>query len=432
MTRLLARSAGVLALTALAALCFALVGEHNRALSEEAAAKPKSKVTYTKEVSRILQDNCQVCHHAGTAAPFPLMSYEDAVKQAENIKEAVSDKRMPPWFADPHYGKFSNDRRLKPGDIDTLVSWIDGGQEKGNPADLPPERTFADGWVIGKPDVVFKLPEAQSVPASGTVDYQYFVTQTNFKEDMWITAAEARPGNRAVVHHIIVSFRDPKSKDRGGNRGGGLGDGFIVGTAPGDMPLILRPGIARKIPAGAELIWQMHYTPNGKETKDLSEVGFIFHKGKEPPKYNSQTVSIMNPRFEIPPGDSNCKVEAEWTTPRDTLLLSFVPHMHLRGKDFEYKVTYPDGKTETLLSVPHYDFNWQLAYREQEPLRLPKGTTIHCTAHFDNSKGNKANPDATKTVTWGDQTWEEMMIGFVDFIWEQPEAEAIKEGFKSF
>jgi hypothetical protein len=433
MTRSFNRSAGVLGLTALAALSFTLFSGANRAVSKEAEAKAKtkSKITFAKEVSRIMQENCQVCHHQGTAAPFSLMTYDEVVKQAENIKDAVSDKRMPPWFADPHYGKFANDRRLKPADVEALVSWIDGGLEKGNPADLPAERTFADGWVIGKPDVIFKLPESQKVPANGVVDYQYFVTPTNFKEDMWITAAEARPGTRAVVHHIIVSYRDPKAKERSG-RSGGLGDGFIVGTAPGDMPLILEPGVARKIPAGADLIWQLHYTPNGKAATDRSEVGLIFYKGKEPPKYNSQTITIMNPRFEIPAGDANYKVESEWTAPRDILAMSFIPHMHLRGKDFEYKVTYPDGKTETLLSVPHYDFNWQLVYREQEPLLLPKGTTIHCTAHFDNSKANKANPDPTKDVTWGDQTFEEMMIGFVDFVWKQPESEAIQEGFKAF
>jgi mono/diheme cytochrome c family protein len=428
MSRSPKRFAGVLAATALAALSFAVLGG-NRAASEE--AKPKAKVTYGKEVSRIIQDNCQVCHHPGTAAPFSLMTYDDVTKWADSIKEAVTDKRMPPWYADPHFGKFSNDRRLKPADLDALVSWLDTGMERGNQADLPPERTYAEGWTIGKPDVVFKLPEEQSIPANGVVDYQYFITPTNFKEDTWIQAAEARPGNRGVVHHIIVSFRDPKNKERAGGRNG-LGEGFIVGTAPGDMPLLLPPGVARKIPAGADLIWQLHYTPNGKAAKDLSQLGLILYKGKEPPKYNSQTVSVMNGRFAIPPGDGNYKVEADWTIPRDALVLSFVPHMHLRGKDFNYQVTYPDGKSETLLSVPKYDFNWQLTYREATPKHLPKGSTIHCTAHFDNSKANKANPDSTKEVTWGDQTFEEMMIGFVDYMWEQPEPEAIREGFKAF
>jgi mono/diheme cytochrome c family protein len=430
MKRVSARSAGVLAVACLAAVSFGVLGL-GRAVSNEAApAKSPSKVTYAKEVSRILQDNCQTCHHPGTAAPFSLLSYDDAVKWADSIREAVSDKRMPPWFADPHYGKFANDRRLKADDLKALLAWIDSGKEFGDKKDLPAERSYADGWVIGKPDVVFKLPYEQTIPASGTVPYRFFVTPTNFKEDVWVQAAEARPGNRAVVHHIIVSYRDPKAKGNNG-RGGG-GDGFIVGTAPGDMPLILRPGIARKIPAGSDLIWQMHYTPNGKEVKDLSEVGFVFYKGKEPPKYNAQTLGIMNGGFVIPPGEPNQQVESEWEAPRDTLLLAMIPHMHVRGKDFAYKVVYPDGKTETLLSVPKYDFNWQLTYRTEKPLKLPKGTKIHCTAHYDNSAANKANPDPKAEVTWGDQTWEEMMIGFIDFMWEQPEGEAILEGFKAF
>jgi mono/diheme cytochrome c family protein len=429
MKRFHSPSAGFLALAALAALSFTLVGG-GRAVSEEAAAKAKSKVTYSNQVARILQDNCQTCHHPGTAAPFSLMTHEDAVKWADNIKEAVADKRMPPWYADPRYGKFSNDRRLKKEDQEALLAWIDSGMEPGDKKDLPPERTYAEGWVIGKPDVVFELPKEVDVPANGTVDYQYYSTPTNFKEDVWVTAAEARPGNRGVVHHIIVSYRDPKSRERQSGRG--IGDGFLVGTAPGDMPLILRPGVARRIPAGAELIWQMHYTPNGKPAKDRSQVALVFYKGKEPPKFNSQTIGISEGSFVIPAGEPNHKVESEWTVPRDTLLLSFMPHMHLRGKDFEYKVQYPDGNTEILLSVPHYDFNWQLAYREETPKLLPKGTKIHCTAHFDNSAANKANPDPKRPVRWGDQTWEEMMIGWVDFIWQQPEGEAIQEGFHAF
>jgi mono/diheme cytochrome c family protein len=429
MKRFHSPSAGFLALAALAALSFALVG--TRAVSEEASANSKAKVTYSGQVARILQDNCQVCHHPGTAAPFSLMNHEDAVKWADNIKEAVADKRMPPWYADPKYGKFSNDRRLKKEDVETLMAWIDTGMEMGDKKDLPPEKTYADGWTIGKPDVIFEMPKEESVPASGVVDYQYYITPTNFKEDVWVQAAEAIPGNRGVVHHIIVSYRDPKGKER--QNGRGVGDGFLVGTAPGDMPLLLPPGVARRIPAGAELIWQMHYTPNGKAAKDRSQVGLIFYKGKEPPKYNSQTIGISEGSFVIKPGESNHKVESEWTVPRDTLLLSFMPHMHLRGKDFEYKAYYPDGKSEILLSIPHYDFNWQLAYHTEKGFKmLPKGTKIHCTAHFDNSAANKANPDPKKEVRWGDQTWEEMMIGWVDFIWKQPEAEAVHEGFAAF
>ncbi len=429
MTRSHARSAGALALAAVAAGSLALTGAGNRAASgEEANSKPKAKVTYAKDVARILQQNCQTCHHPGTSAPFSLLTHDDAVKWGETIKEVISDGRMPPWYADPRFGHFTNDRRLKDADKATLVSWIDTGMELGDKKDLPPNPEYADGWVIGKPDVVFELPGEQDVPASGVVPYQYYTTPTNFKEDVWVSAAEARPGNRGVVHHIIVNYRDPKSKEKNGR---GVGDGMIVGTAPGDMPLILPPGYARKIPAGAELIWQMHYTPNGKAAKDRSQLGLVFYKGKEPPKYNAQTIGISNGNFTIPAGASAHQVESDWVTPRDSLLLSFMPHMHLRGKDFKYEAVYPDGKTETLCSIPRYDFNWQLMYRTQN-LKLPKGTRIHCTAHFDNSAANKANPDPTKEVTWGDQTWEEMMIGWIDFVWEQPEGEAIREGFKAF
>jgi hypothetical protein len=231
-----------------------------------------------------------------------------------------------------------------------------------------------------------------------------------------------------------VSIAPPSKpqEQQGGPANRNFGESILVGEAPGDIPLILPPGVAKKIPAGAELIWQMHYTPNGKPGKDRSQVGLIFYKGKEPPKYDALTMGIGENGFVIPPGNSNHKVESEWTAPRDTLLLSFMPHMHLRGKDFEYRARYPDGRSETILSVPHYDFAWQTQYRLAEPLRLPKGTKIHCTAHFDNSAANPANPDPKATVRYGDQTWEEMMIGWVDFVWEQPEREAVLEGFHAF
>jgi mono/diheme cytochrome c family protein len=433
MQRFHARSAGVLSLAAIAALSFALLQTGSRAVSREPApreAKAKAKVSYCGQVARILQDNCQTCHHAGTAAPMSFRTYQDAVSWGDMIKEVITEKRMPPWHADPHYGKFSNDRRMKAEDVQALLTWLDSGRELGDKSDMPPAKEYVDGWTIGKPDVIFELPQEQTIPASGTIPYQYFVTPTNFKEDVWVQAAEARPGNRGVVHHIIVSYRDPKGKDR--SKGQGIGDGFVVGTAPGDMPLILPPGMARKIPAGSDLVWQMHYTANGKEAKDRSQVGLVFYKGKEPPKYNAQTIGIMNPNLAIPARASNFLVESEWTAPRDTLLLSYMAHMHLRGKDFQYTATYPDGRSETLLSIPRYDFNWQTMYRVDKPLHIPKGTRIHCAAHYDNSSANPANPDPTKEVNWGDQTWEEMMIGWIDFVWEQPEAEAILEGFKAF
>ncbi len=367
----------------------------------------QGKITYSKHVARIFQNRCAECHHPGTAAPFSLLTYEDAVNWSAMIKEVVVQKRMPPWSADPRYGHFSNDRRLSQKEIDTLVSWIDNGAPLGDKKEIPKAKEFADGWMIGKPDVVFKMPKEYTVQATGTVNYKYFVTQTNLKEDVWVQAAEARPGNRAVVHHIIVFYREKNSR------------GFrrlpaIVGTAPGEDPVIFPEGTGRRIPAGAELVWQMHYTPTGKVEKDQSEVGLIFCK--KPPKRVVRGTAILNFFFRIPPGADHHKVVSSKHFSKDVELLSLMPHMHLRGKDFQYKAHYPNGKTEILLNVPAYDFNWQHRYRFANPFFIPKGTRIECIAHFDNSSGNPANPDPTKTVRWGDQTWEEMMIGFVNYV----------------
>jgi peroxiredoxin len=377
--------------------------------------RPATDVTYCNQVVRILQERCQTCHRPGTVAPFSLLAPDDAVHWADMIREVVLERRMPPWLADSRYGKFANDRRLPLEEIDTLVAWIDAGTPLGDKSELPPPRKFADGWTIGEPDVVFELPHEVKVPATGTVPYQYFETPTNFKEDVWIQAAEARPGNRKAVHHIIAFYKEPSSEP--GDRR--IQDQWIAGTAPGDMALVLPPGVARKIPAGATIVWQMHYTPTGKEETDRSQLGLIFYKGKDPPQHNIQTHGVGNHRFLIPAGDANYQVESGFTLPRDVTILSFMPHMHLRGKDFTYRATYPDGRTETLLSVPRFDFSWQSTYRLTEPLHLPKGTRINCTAHYDNSADNPANPDPTKSIRWGDQTWDEMMIGYVDFYWDE-------------
>ncbi|HEV2970568.1 MAG TPA: redoxin domain-containing protein [Pirellulales bacterium] len=378
---------------------------------------PPTDVTYSNQVVRILQDKCQSCHRPGTVAPFSLLEPDDAVHWADMIKQVVQERRMPPWHADSRYGKFENDRRLSQDQIDTLVSWIDAGTPLGDKSRMPPPRTFAEGWTIGEPDVVFELPEEVTVASTGTVPYQFFETPTNFKEDVWIQAAEARPGNRKAVHHIIAFYRDPKLPEK--QR---VQDQWIAGTAPGDMALVLPPGVGRRIPAGATIVWQMHYTPTGKEEKDRSQLGLIFYKGKDPPEHNVESHGIGNHRFLIRAGEPNYKVESDFTLPRDATVLSFMPHMHLRGKDFLYRATYPDGRSETLLSVPRYDFAWQSTYRCAEPLQLPKGTRLHCTAHYDNSADNPANPDPTKSIRWGDQTWDEMMIGYVDFYWNDAAA----------
>jgi len=367
-------------------------------------------VTYTQHVSRILQQRCQECHRPGMIGPFPLMTYDDAVENSAMMKEVVLQRRMPPWHADPRYGDFSNNRRMPQEELDQLVSWIDAGTPRGDDKDLPPARQYAEGWQIGQPDMVFRLPKEVTIAAQGTVPYLYYRVPTNFKEDVWIQAAEAKPGNRAVVHHIIVYYRDPKQRENPEHR---LQDHHVVGTAPGDPPLVLPKGVARKIPAGSELVFQMHYTPTGKEETDQSEVGFILYKDKEPPRYNATAKAIVNARFRIPAGASNHRVEARHTFNRDTIVFSLMPHMHVRGKDFLFRAKYPDGRDEILLSVPSYDFNWQNSYTPAKPLLLPKGTTLECVAHYDNSKDNPANPDPTKEVRWGDQTWEEMMIGWL-------------------
>ncbi len=390
------------------------------------ATKPKAEanITFSKHVAPILQLHCQECHRPGQIGPMALLTYEDATAWSGTIREVVHERRMPPWYADPRHGKFLNDRSLAAAARDTLLNWIDQGCAKGEDKDLPLPREFASSWIIGKPDAVYTMANPFTVPAQAPkrgVPYQWFVVAANFKEDVWVQAAEAKPGNRAVVHHIIAYIMPPGATRRERHEDG-IGNGFLVGYAPGDMPLVLAPGMAKRIPKGYTLVFQMHYTPNGTEQTDQSSLGIIF--AKEPPKYEVHTRAIAQSRFAIPAGADNYEVASASTFQKEALLLSFLPHMHLRGKNFEYRVVYADGKTEIPLVVPRYDFAWQSNYRLENPIRLPANTRIECTAHFDNSPGNPNNPDPTKTVTWGEQTWEEMMIGFVDYIY--PDASAGK------
>ncbi|MFO0841188.1 MAG: redoxin family protein [Gemmataceae bacterium] len=374
------------------------------------------KVTFARHVSRVLQNNCQECHRAGQIGPMALLSYDDAVAWGETIREVIDEGRMPPWYADPRHGEWANDRRLSKEDREVLLAWLDGGMPKGDDKDAPAPRKFSEGWVIGTPDQVFTMPKAFDVPAEtpkGGVPYKYFSVETNFAEDRWVTHAEARPGAPEVVHHIIL-FIVPKGEMF---RPDGPSQ-VLCGQAPGDMPLMLQPGQAKKVPAGGKLVFQMHYTPNGKAQSDRSSVGLIFAKG--PPKHRVLTRPVMNRQFvtrmaSIPAGADNFPLEASFKVPDDVRIVSFMPHMHLRGKDFKYEAVAADGKAETLLSIPRYNFNWQSIYRPKTPVLLTKGTTLHCLAHFDNSEKNPNNPDPTKKVFWGDQTWEEMMIGWIDF-----------------
>jgi hypothetical protein len=370
-----------------------------------------AKATFSKDVAPIFYKNCAECHRPGEIAPFSLMSYKESRPWARSIKEKVVSKEMPPWHADPNHGAFSNDRRLSQKEIDTIVAWVDGGAPEGSAKDLPPAPKYVDGWNIGKPDIVFKLPEAFSVPAEGVVDYKYFRVPTNFTEDKWVTAAEIRADKREVVHHIIVFVQAKGQQQK-----------LLVGWAPGEQPAVMHNGLAKRVPAGAELVFQVHYTPTGKAAMDQSYVGLVFAKDK--PKNELQTMPVMNMRFVIPPGDPNHKVESSFTFKDDGTIHSLMPHMHLRGKDFMYKVTYPDGKSEVILSVPKYDFGWQTYYVLKQPVRAPKGTRVDCLAHFDNSTGNKFNPDPSKEVRWGDQTWEEMMIGWMSYTLDKTAGQA--------
>ncbi len=369
-----------------------------------------SDVTYSEQIARILQDNCVKCHRPGEIGPFSLTSYDEVVGWAEMIREVVKEQRMPPWHANPQIGHFKNDSRLSDADKLAIYRWVDAGAPEGNKADLPPPRQFVEGWQIGQPDQVFYITEKPyKVPATGEVRYQYFFVDPGFTEDKWIKAGECRPGNRAVVHHIIVGVVPP------GGGGRGLGDGqfsdWLVATAPGARPMMLPDGLAKKVPAGSKLVFQMHYTPNGTAQEDRSSVGFVYADPKSVIK-RVATDMAANPRFQIPPGAENHKVEATTGFGQDTLVLALFPHMHLRGKAFRYTAILPDGQREVLLDVPRYDFNWQNSYEFTEPKLMPKGSRMFCEAWFDNSEHNLANPDPTDTVRWGDQTWEEMMIGY--------------------
>ncbi len=379
----------------------------------------KAGVTYGKEVSRILQSRCQGCHRPGTAAPFALMSYDDAAGHGRMIREVTTQRRMPPWHADPRYGHFTNDRRLKDGEVETLAAWVDAGMPRGDDRDLPPPVAWPEGWVHGRPEIVVAMPEEYEVPAEGSLPYQYWVVDPKFTEDKWVQVAEARPGAAGVVHHVVVYIM----KD--GQKVPFEADGtlsVLVGWAPGDLGLVCPPDTALRIPKGAKLRFELHYTPNGKATRDRSSIGLTF--AKKPPKFELFTNSFANDAIVVPPRDPHYRAEASLRLRADARVISFVPHMHWRGKDYFYEVVYPDGRRVPLLSVPRWDFNWQNVYQLKEPLKLHKGARLHAVAHWDNSTNNPLNPDPAKSVHFGLQTWDEMMVGWVAYVWERPETAA--------
>jgi len=380
-----------------------------------AALAADAPVTFTKDVAPILYKSCVECHRPTMFAPMSLVSYDEARPWARSIKQRVVARTMPPWGADPAHGVFKNDPRLSDADIETIAKWVDSGAPKGDDNDLPSVPTFVDGWTIGKPDAVFAMEEEFTIPADGAVPYKYFRVPTGLTEDKWIQAIEIKPAARAQVHHVIA-FTQPAGQPL--KPGGELGPTNIGGVTPNKPGLVFEPGVARLMRGNSDIVMQMHYTTNGTETRDRTQVGIIY--AKQPPTKMAGGGMAINPRFVIPAGDGNAEVKATSTLSRDITLTAMTPHMHVRGKDMIYIAHYPDGTSETLLSVPKYDFNWQLTYMLKTPKVLPKGTQVEVIAHFDNSPNNKFNPDPTKDVRWGDQTWEEMMIGFFSTISDTP------------
>ncbi|HET9361736.1 MAG TPA: cytochrome c [Vicinamibacterales bacterium] len=413
----------------------------------DAAQGPSARAaapTFSRDVAPIFYSKCVSCHRPGEVAPMSLITYRDVRPWAGAIREKVTSRVMPPWHADRQYGSFRNDLSLTQREIDTIAAWVGAGASEGSPSELPALPKFPDGWQIGTPDKVFEMLTEYQVPASGTIDYQYFEVPTNFTEDRWMQAGEVRAGDRAHVHHIIVYVREPQPRARPAvvairpilpagqapapaparppgeaeTRGGrtvatGGSDAMLVNWAVGEDAPVFLPGTAKRIPAGSTLVFQVHYTTNGTPGTDRSRLGVIF--AKEPPAREIRTGAIANPRFAIPAGAANHEVEAEATFSEDVKVWTMHPHMHLRGKDMTYTVVYPDGRNEIVLRVPKFDFGWQTDYWLSEPLALPKGSKLHVRAHFDNSAANRANPDPAATVRWGDQTWEEMMIGFFTY-----------------
>jgi hypothetical protein len=380
-----------------------------------ALAADGPSVTFTKDVAPIVYKSCAECHRPTMFAPMSLMTYDDARPYARAIKAKVVARQMPPWSADPAHGTFKNDPRLSDKEIQTIVSWVDAGAPKGDDADLPKAPQFVEGWTIGKPDAIFEMEQEYTIPATGTVDYLYFRVPTHLTEDKWIQAIEIKPGARAQVHHVLA-FTQPAGQPI--REGGALGPTNIGGVTPNKPGLVFPKGVARLLLGNQDIILQMHYTTNGKEAVDRTQVAIIY--AKEPPTKLAAGGMALNPRFVIPPNDGNYEVKAMQTIQRDTVLTSLTPHMHVRGKDMTYIAHYPDGTHETLLSVPKYDFNWQITYELATPKTLPAGTKVEVIAHYDNSVNNKFNPDPSKEVKWGDQTWEEMMIGFWSTVVEPP------------
>src|SRR5262245_53464293 len=433
--------------------------------SADGITMSKAAVTFNKDVAPILFKNCVECHRPGEAAPMSLLSYKEARPWARSIREKVLSREMPPWHADPHVGQFSNDPRLTQAEIDDITAWVDGGAKEGEPRDLPPAPKFVEGWGIGRPDLILKMPEEFTLEANGPDEYRNFEIDPGFTEDKYVQMAEARPGNRRIVHHVIAIILPPPDGAQPGkqlskeeiekmsaerdpilykegflrrlrpdvavyddgcqlpNGGGGNqldGGGqfkfgmWLTAFVPGAKPAIWEPGTVKKIPAGSKILLQVHYSKTaGQVEKDLSMIGLVF--AKQPPRKELITRLISNNYFLIPAGAENHRVTACWTAPQDIHLIGASPHMANRGKAMQIKVFYPDGRSEVLLNVPSYEFSWQTFYNFKQPAAIPKGTRFMVTGYFDNSGRNKNKLDPEQEVRFGEPTYDEMMIGWIEY-----------------
>ena len=378
---------------------------------------PAPGPTFTKDVAPILFKRCTTCHRPGDIAPMSLLTYADVVPWSRAIQKRVVERSMPPWFADPSYGKFHNERRLGQSEIDTIVNWVSGGTHLGDPADLPPMPKYVEGWTIGTPDAVFQLPQEYEIPATGAVDLQFFQVPTGFTEDKWIQAVEVRPGNRSHVHHVACitgtrpgsSVLPPHPPARSISRSGWAARSRCLPAEPtARLSRAWRAGCARLL-----LLFEIHYITDGTPARDRTRLGIRF--ASQRPKDEIQAVAMSNSNFVIPAGNPDYVVQARAAFDRPLKIWSILPHMHLRGKSFEYRLVYPDGRSEIVLSVPRYDSHWETSYAFAEPLIVPTGTFFEATAHFDNSSGNRSNPDPSKEVRWGWDPSQEMMFSYVSF-----------------
>jgi thiol-disulfide isomerase/thioredoxin len=382
-------------------------------------APRKDAPTWNGRVARIVQRNCQECHRDGENAPFPLTTAADLKANAETVKLVVRKGAMPPWFGDDKCGPFSNDSSLAPRDKADLLAWLGAGCPEGDPKDAPLPVTWESGWKIGRPDLVVEAAREVAVQAQGTMRYQHVVAYPQVDEDKWVEAIEVRPSAPQVVHHVLVFLRFPKTDPRftppdpvEGLRG------FFAAMVPGQGVIEFPDGAAKLLPKGATLVFQIHYQPDGTATTDRPRIAFRF--ARRPPAREVRTQGVFDVRFRIPPGAANHEVRASYAFDEPGRVLAFMPHTHLRGKAFRYELVRPGGKPEVVLDVPNYDFNWQLSYRLREPLVVEKGARLVATAWYDNSAANPANPDPTKTVRFGEQTTDEMMIGYFDWIADAP------------